>query len=207
MRTISEYFEVHAGPEYQLHFRYAFVQVILLVCFTMGFGFPFMFPVCFLSLLFFYIFQKLTLAKFYRQPTIISESFNEDQILKTVASLHLFYVFINLIIIWYYGLFERTEQKYNDAGYLLISDNIKGHGGDGVILTYLIFFCVIVNFCRAHGFTGACGIKCCKKVSEKMNYPAVFDKIDQELDNNDQTFYESLRSQDRKWLIAEEKFL
>ena len=25
IRTISEYYEVHAGPEYELHFRYAFV--------------------------------------------------------------------------------------------------------------------------------------------------------------------------------------
>ena len=40
-----------------------------------------------------------------------------------------------------------------------------------------------------------------------MTYPAVFNKIDEELQNNDQTFYESLRSRDKKWLIAEEKFL
>ena len=89
----------------------------------------------------------------------------------------------------------------------MVSSNIEGHGGDLVILTYLTCFCAAVNFCRVHGFTGFCGIRCCKKVSEKINYPAVFDKINQELENNDQTFYESLRSRDKKWLIAEEKFL
>ena len=79
---------------------------------------------------------------------------------------------------WYYGLFERTEQKYDESGNLLISDNIQGHGTYEVLLTELIFICLIANFCRVHGFTGACGIKCCKKVNDKMKYPAVFELIE-----------------------------
>jgi len=73
-RTISKYFKIYAGPEYDIHFRYAELEMICYICFLFGPGIPIVFPLGFICLCIIYMIEKYSLVKLYKKPPLYSIS-------------------------------------------------------------------------------------------------------------------------------------
>ena len=65
-RTISEYFELYAGPEFEVYSKYSDLETTCCICFLFGPGIPVLFPLGLMSITVVYILDKYGLAKLYR---------------------------------------------------------------------------------------------------------------------------------------------
>ena len=76
-KTISHYCELYAGPEYDITYKYAYLAIVVWICFAFGPGEPILFPLGLLALLIHYIVEKLSLAYFYQRPISYSDKINQ----------------------------------------------------------------------------------------------------------------------------------
>ena len=75
--TIQQYIEVYAGPELQLHFRYATIMNFVFVSFTYGLIMPVLFPITLLALVNLYVVERYQFAYLYRKPPIMGNDLNK----------------------------------------------------------------------------------------------------------------------------------
>lgn len=66
--TVSEYFEMYVGPEYEIHFKYAELENICCLCFVFGPGIPMLYPVGLVCILGLHLIEKYSIARLYRRP-------------------------------------------------------------------------------------------------------------------------------------------
>ena len=74
--TIQQYIELYAGPELQLHFRYATIMNFTFVSFTYGLVLPIMFPIALVAFINLYIVERYQFAYTYRKPPIMGNDLN-----------------------------------------------------------------------------------------------------------------------------------
>ena len=67
-KTVSSFFKLYAGPEYDIAFKYAEIQFICTICFMFGQGIPVLFPLGLISLIVIFIIERIGLAKVYKKP-------------------------------------------------------------------------------------------------------------------------------------------
>lgn len=63
-----KYLELHAGPEYTLQSRSAPVNVIIFMTMLLGQAFPLFYCIALFSIALQYVFERISLALFYRVP-------------------------------------------------------------------------------------------------------------------------------------------
>lgn len=71
---MMQYYNLYAGPEYQIHHKLASIQNIVVITFMYGAGMPILFVISAFAFLLLYISERHEIAKFYRQPP----NFRED---------------------------------------------------------------------------------------------------------------------------------
>lgn len=76
--TIGQYYELYAGPIYQIHYKYSSIMNICFVTMLYGPGIPILFPIglCALSVL--YLVERYSVAKYYRMPPNFSDQLNRS---------------------------------------------------------------------------------------------------------------------------------
>ena len=74
--TIQQYIELYAGPELQLHFRYATIMNFTFISFTYGLVLPIMFPIALVAFINLYIVERYQFAYTYRKPPIMGNDLN-----------------------------------------------------------------------------------------------------------------------------------
>jgi hypothetical protein len=75
--TLQQFIDAYAGPDVQLHIRYAFVFNTIFVCFTYGLALPILFPITLFTLVNMYVSERFLFAYYYRKPPIFGGAFND----------------------------------------------------------------------------------------------------------------------------------
>lgn len=154
-RTSAEYYELHAGPQYEFFWRHAIIQMVLFVAFVLGFVYPFIIFVTFGSLLFFFIFNKITLSKWYRSPKVLSERFNEGQLENNMLHLVMLYIASIFLILCNFDLTGTQLSYYNNSG-TLVQPKDSSSFKTKSILAFLIILAYLNGF-------RCCGIVFCTR--------------------------------------------
>lgn len=76
-KTPQAFEEIYAGPEFELSYKYSYILVVTYVTFLFGAGVPILFPIAYLSLLGFYIVERLMMAYSYRRPPMFGTEINQ----------------------------------------------------------------------------------------------------------------------------------
>ena len=75
-KTPQAFEEIYAGPEFDLSYKYSYILVVTYVTFLFGAGVPILFPIAYLSLLGFYIVERLMMAYSYKRPPMFGTETN-----------------------------------------------------------------------------------------------------------------------------------
>jgi len=75
--SIHQWIKLYAGPDVELHFRYAVLLNQICVCFTYGLALPILWPITLFGLINLYICEKLQFAYFYKQPETFGNELNK----------------------------------------------------------------------------------------------------------------------------------
>lgn len=75
-KTIQQYVNLHAGPEYMMHFKYSAIMNISFITFMYGLAIPVLFPVALISFIVVYLVERITLTYYYRKPPMYDEKMN-----------------------------------------------------------------------------------------------------------------------------------
>ena len=191
--SISQYYELYAGPEYMVHWKYSLLNLILLVSFAVGFVLPILFPLCLVAMSFLYLWQKLTLAQFYRQPPNIAENFNDAMIFQSLFWFKLLYLLSIMYVL-------RNESKFsNDNSLIAVDDDgeVIRKGSPPTRYYMVLLYAAVVLMIYDY-----------VKREYKPEEDPVFKKVERAVNSNKtQTYFESLRPADKEWLVAEEEYL
>ncbi|CDW77052.1 UNKNOWN [Stylonychia lemnae] len=88
--TISQYIDIHGGPEYTIHYKYSAILNITYITFMFGAGMPVLFPIALASFLTLYFMERLMVAYSYRQPPMFDATLNR-QVLRILLYAPLLY--------------------------------------------------------------------------------------------------------------------
>ena len=66
--TINQYVDIYSGPEYVSYIKVSFILKHIYITMFFGLALPIVFPIATLAILNQYVFDKLSLAYFYRIP-------------------------------------------------------------------------------------------------------------------------------------------
>lgn len=91
--TIHEYVDLHAGPDYFIFFKYAFILKMILFSALYGSTIPIVFPINFLAFLNMYFTERYLLAKFYRKPPVIDKRVSTQVIKELTPAVLLGFMF------------------------------------------------------------------------------------------------------------------
>jgi hypothetical protein len=72
-KTIYEYIEIYAGPEYQIHYKYSTILNTVYITFMFGAGMPILFPIALAQFFVLYMWERLLLLFSYRQPLVMHD--------------------------------------------------------------------------------------------------------------------------------------
>ena len=74
-RSLSEkqYMDIHAGPEYFVHFKYSFLMNVTFITMMFGVGLPILFPIAFTTYLVIYCQEIYMLYYVYKRPPTYDE--------------------------------------------------------------------------------------------------------------------------------------
>lgn len=86
--TIQQFIDIYAGPQTQLHIRYAFIFNTVFVNFTYGLALPLLFPITLFTMINMYVSERYLFAYYYRKPPIFGGGMNDGALtLLTYAPL------------------------------------------------------------------------------------------------------------------------
>lgn len=69
--------DIYAGPTFSLNYKYSYIMVVVYVTFLFGAGLPILFPIAYVSLLGFYVTEKLCMAYSNRIPPMFTTEANQ----------------------------------------------------------------------------------------------------------------------------------
>ena len=107
-KTLFAYQNLYSGPEFQIHYKYAYMLTITWVTFLFGPGMPILFPIALMGLLIQYSSDQYMLAKQLRKPPVYDESMTKI----TVEVLKLAPFLYAMMGAW---LFSNQQTFYNSV--------------------------------------------------------------------------------------------
>ena len=90
-KSVRAYVEIHAGPIFYIHFKYAAVLNIVFITMLYGFGIPILFPIAAFSFAIMYFLETALLYYSYRAPPAYENEISE-KVLKLLIWAPLFYL-------------------------------------------------------------------------------------------------------------------
>ena len=93
--SIQSYVDLHGGPEFLIHWKYASITNMLLVCFTFSLAIPFLYVIALIAYIIHYTVERLCLAYYYKQPPLYDDLMSKStlKVFKLAVPLHLFFGF------------------------------------------------------------------------------------------------------------------
>ena len=85
--------DLYAGPAFSLNYKYSYIMVVVYVTFLFGPGVPILFPIAYVSLLGFYVTEKLCMAYSNRIPPMFTTEANQAT-MKILLGAPMIYCFI-----------------------------------------------------------------------------------------------------------------
>lgn len=76
-KSINEYVNLYSGPELEIWFRYSAMLNFVFVTFTHGIAMPLLFPIGAFGMFNQYFFERILLARYYKQPPLFDERLNK----------------------------------------------------------------------------------------------------------------------------------
>ena len=76
-KTPQAFEEIYSGPPFELSYKYSYILVVTYITFLFGAGVPILFPIAYVSLLGFYIVERLMMAYSYRRPPMFGTETNQ----------------------------------------------------------------------------------------------------------------------------------
>jgi hypothetical protein len=76
--SIQQYINLHAGPQYFMHYKYSSVMNIVFITMMFGAGLPVLFPIAAASLTVLFCLEKFMLYYIYKQPPVYDERLNNS---------------------------------------------------------------------------------------------------------------------------------
>jgi len=73
-----QYVDIYSGPEYAIHFRYSAIMNTVFVCAMYGSAMPILFPIGLLAFVILYVWERLLICYYYKQPPMFSESMTKS---------------------------------------------------------------------------------------------------------------------------------
>lgn len=94
------YLELHAGPEYYIHYKISNTNIIIFNCLLFGPMLPLLYVTGLISLGIQYVVEKITLAYFYRKPPLFTDELTKSSIMiqhiaPILALMNTFWLFTN----------------------------------------------------------------------------------------------------------------
>ena len=89
MSSIQQYVNLHAGPQYFMHYKYSSVMNIVFITMMFGAGLPMLFPIAAASLTMLFCLEKYMIYYVYKQPPAYDEKLN-NSVLKNLSFAPLF---------------------------------------------------------------------------------------------------------------------
>jgi len=196
-QTITQYFDLYAGPAYQIHYKYSYINNICFVAFMYGPGIPVLFPIGLLGLINLYIAERWSVAKYYQMPPNISEKLNEACI-RDILWSPIFYYGIGFWMFSNRQIFENVVEPIDFSnsvvryGHTFKSIFERIYPGDPLI----IFMIVHLIACLASNTS----------IQKKLYNPETLQLLKTN-NNKHGNYYSSLSLADKMWFQAEEEFL
>ena len=106
-KTPQAFEEIYAGTPFDLSYKYSYILVVTYVTFLFGAGIPILFPIAYLSLLGFYIVERVMMAYSYRTPPMFGTETNQ-QTMKALLGAPIFYC---CFAAWMYNNQQVFENK------------------------------------------------------------------------------------------------
>jgi len=98
-RTVIDYVEIYAGPEYSIHYKYSTIINTLWITFMFGAGMPLLFPIALCQFVVIYIWERVLLTYSYRRPVaMLDEKLN----LFAIKLMLIAPIFYSMIGYWMY---------------------------------------------------------------------------------------------------------
>ena len=76
--SIQQYVNLHAGPQYFMHYKYSSVMNIVFITMMFGAGLPILFPIAAASLTTLFCLEKYMIYYVYKQPPAYDEKLNNS---------------------------------------------------------------------------------------------------------------------------------
>ena len=73
---MAAFIDLYSGPEFQIHWKYAYMLTVVYITFLFGPGLPILFPIALGSLVFLFTVERLLLAYSYRKPPMYDDTMN-----------------------------------------------------------------------------------------------------------------------------------
>ena len=195
-KTIQQFVNLHSGPEYMMHFKYAAMLNMVFVTFMYGLAVPLLFPIACLFFVVSYIVERVTLAYSYRMPPMFDDVLNKS----AIATLKVAPLFMMLFGFWIMGnhqifnnFVEGREYRFDPvhtdhSGYQIVPDQ--------TLPLFIMSAAMFVFLILSGAFKKL--LQKCRLIDE--------DKED-DVDENLGTYAQCLDPKNRKAWLIEEKHL
>ena len=149
-KSIGNFVEVYAGPEFELHYKYAYILVVVFVTFLFGAGLPILFPIGWLSIFNLYVVERLMMAYSYQQPIMFGTETNQA-CLKVMLIAPILYC---VMAAWLYSNRQifLNDIHVNSSGQYLFQDyshkltDLWKYVTPGLVYFIFLFLVLIGNF-------------------------------------------------------------
>ena len=92
----KDYIDIHAGPQYPMHAKYAFILLTVFMTQLFGLGLPILYPIALIGFIIFYYTEMYMLHYSYRSPPCYDEKLNQ----KILYSLEFSPIVCNIMSVW-----------------------------------------------------------------------------------------------------------
>lgn len=198
--SIQKYIGIYAGPEFAMHFKYSAILNITFVTFMFGLGLPLLFPYAILGIVVLWFSEKLLFFYSYRLPPMYGPELGKNVVNK-MKGAPLFMFFFGY---WFFSSHQLLSNDNLTPVPRKSATALTGHNAQEVFSAEgwaapawpMLLLAILSTILYIFGDLIGSGIALC--------FPSC--KIgDVELDEDIDTYWNSLDDYDRNWSIKEEE--
>ena len=119
--SVSQYYNLYAGPVYNIHNKLASIQSIVCITLLFGAGMPILFVIAAMAFAIMYMVERYTIAKYYRQPA----NYGPEISLQTIKELRIY-----CIILLYpmgFWIFSNRQIFENEVSHVNHESEVMSH--------------------------------------------------------------------------------
>ena len=189
---------MYAGPAFSLNYKYSYIMVVVYVTFLFGAGLPILFPIAYVSLLGFYITEKLCMAYSNRIPPMFTTEANQAT-MKILMGAPMIYCAVGAWLFSNQQIFENSVVVNDTSDMFANSDHTFAQFFTQITpgTAYFLCFAVAFTFYFIRMINKVCkryfGFSFLRRIRNSVNAQRL------------PTFFRALRVNQRKSFLIEER--